>query len=270
VDRRRRTSTVGGGSLAVAAAFVAAFGGIGEWPRWPPVDSTQRLFFVVALAGLAGLIWGWTRERRSPWALRGGLLGLLLVLVLRAPLQNSWDLWQALAWLSGLFALGLAIGWSLDSSLGAGTGWRTAMLRLALLVGTAALLGLSGSVRLAQLLGAVACGAAVVELLAPRSGRRPWLPADSMVLSSVVFGLLLCGYFFAALAPLPAALVAAAWVLLGPATRRKGWWRGLALLPLAVALALAGFTVLTEEEDPYGDYGLAAAEAEGNFGAAGA
>lgn len=265
-DRRRRGSTVGGGSLALGAGFAAGFVAIGGWPRWPPVASTQRLFYLVVVAALLGLAWGWWKERRVPRLLRGTLLGLLLVLVLWAPLENTWDRGQAAAWLGVLFAVGLGIGWSLDSSLGGAPGWRPAVVRLALLGGTAVLLALSGSASLAQLLGATAGAAAVVEIVAPRSGRRPWLPADSMVLTTVVLGLLLAGYFFAALEPWPAALAAVAWLLVGPATRRAGWRLGLALLPLAIALALAGYTVVTEGDDPYGTYGAAlpAGEVRGN------
>jgi MFS family permease len=266
VDGRRRRTTVGGASLAVGAAFVATYVAIGGWPAWPPIESTQRLFYVVALAALAGLVWGWWRESGAPWVPRGVLLAMLLVLVLRAPLENTWNAGQAASWLGGLFAVGLVMGWSVDSSLGGAAGWRPALVRLALLAGTAALLGMSGSLRLAQLLGGVTCGAAVVEALAPRWGRRPWVRADSMVLTTVVLGLLLAGYFFAALEPWAAALAAAAWLLLGPATHGRRWRAALALLPLAAALALAGYAVLSEETDPYGDYGaLTTPAVEGNI-----
>ena len=47
--RSGRSSALSGGSLAVGAAFLSAYVAITGWPRFPPVESTQRLFFWVAV-----------------------------------------------------------------------------------------------------------------------------------------------------------------------------------------------------------------------------
>ena len=257
VDRRGRTSTVGGAALAVGTAFLTAFVAMTGWPRIPPVESTQRLFYLVALAAALGLAWGWLRQRAAPWLVRSALVGLLLSAMLRAPLEHTWSRGEAALWLAMLFVLGLGVGWAFEASFRPAEGRSdliAAAVRLTLLGGAAVLLGLSGTARLAQLMGAVACGALIIESLARLLARRPWLPADAMVPATAVFGLLLGGYFYASLEPWPAALLALAFVLLGVGKGRPAGWRLLPLLPLAVAGVLV-VTAFLAKEDPYDYYG---------------
>lgn len=254
-DRRRRSSTVGGGAAALGAALLSAHVAASGWPAWPPIDSTQRLFFVVALAAALGALRGWLREEGSPWWVRGGLVLLLLLGMLKTPLEHTWKGGEAVLWMALLFTAVLAAGRSLEADLTAPYGLAAALARLALPGGVAVLLGLSGTVRLAQLAGALACGVLVVEVAALRWRRRPWLPADAWVLAAALCGLLLGGYFYASLAALPAALGLLALLLPGLVARRRGAWRLVPLVPLAIALALATAAALGREDDPYGAYG---------------
>jgi hypothetical protein len=257
-DRRGRPSSAVGGALAVGVAFLSAFVAMTGWPRFPPVESTQRLFYLVALATAVGFVLGWLRQQKAPWWVRGAVVGLLLSLMLRAPLEHTWARGEAVLWLAALFALGLGFTWAFEASCrpaGGRSDLVAAAVRLALLGAAAVLLGLSGTARLAQLMGALACGVLVLELLARRLGRRPWLPADAMVPATAAFGLLLGGYFYASLEPWPAILLALAFVLLGVGVDRAAGWRCLPLVPLALAVALVVSAFLAREEDPYDYYG---------------
>lgn len=190
--RKNESSSRGGASLALAAAFLSAFVAMTGWPRLPPVGSTEWLFFLVVLAGIVGLEAGWRGRDRLPWVVRGVLLGFLLATMLQSKLTNAWSPLESALWLVGLFAAGMALAWALDAHLrldGERGDLRLALVRLALLGGTALVLGLSGSARLAQLAGALACGVFVVEVLARVLKRRPWLGGDAAVVSTAVSGL---------------------------------------------------------------------------------
>jgi hypothetical protein len=256
-DRGRAATTAAVGFLAGSVALTG-------WPRWPPVEAMQRLFFVVALA--AALAWFIDTGRRtlSLAVLRGVLTALQLVLLLQAPMQHSWSRGESAAWLAGLFLLGLGMHWSWGSSL-AREGDRpdrlAGVVRILLLCGIAALLGMSGSARLAQLAGALTCGAGVVEVGSRVLGRRPWSGGAALVLVTAALGLLLAGYFYAELATWPAILAVLSCLLLGVPLGRSPASRLLALAPLALAVGLAAHTLANEPEDPYarlfaaGDYG---------------
>ena len=178
--------------------------------------------------------------------------------MLRAPIEHTWSAAQATLWLGGLLVVGLGMIRAVEASFTLPDGraaLEAAGIRLAVLGGGAVVLGLSGTARLAQLMGAVACGALVVEVVALRLRRRPWLAGDAMVLVTAVFGLLLGGYFYAEVEPWPAVLMIAAVIFLGFGSRTAAAWRWVPLLPLVAALALVGWSFLHQEEDPYGDYG---------------
>jgi len=253
-DRRGRESTAGGGSLAIGAGFVAASAVMTGWPRWPPGDSTQRLFYVTAAAALVGLAWGWFKGRGTPWLVRGVVLGSLLVLMLKTPLEHKWSPGEAAARLAALMVVGLAVGWALEASL-ANAERRgrlvRAAVRLTLLTGMAVSLSFSGSARLGQLMGAVACAVFVVEVGGRLLGRRVWLPGDAMVLSTVACGLLLGGFFYATLDAWNACLLALSLLLLGLGVR-GGWAQWLPLLPCAIAVTRVALAFVNAP-DPY-DY----------------
>lgn len=251
-----RLKGVGGGQ-AVAAAFLVAFVGLTGWPRWPPVEATQRLFFLVGLAGLmtvVAAVLGRTLARPLRWA-----FGLAMVGLLTQPLrEHSWSSGESATWVIGLclvFVLveaAVAAG-TTDADEEGGTLVR-ALVLLALLGGTTLVLGLSGSARLAQLLGAVACGAAVAETAARLRGRAAWSGSDLPIVALVVSGLILCGYLYASLAAWPAVLGVAAFALVGLTTRGGLAWRLVPLVPLVIAVTLVVVAFLGREEDPYGNY----------------
>jgi hypothetical protein len=252
---RRRPAPLAAGP-AVAAAFLGAFVAMTGWPRWLPVEASQRLFFLVALAALLGLAWAWIRPAATTWIVRAVAVGVPLVLLLKTPLEYTWSTAQAALWLTGLLAAGLALLRALEARFDpdrSAPSLLAAAVLPALLGGTAVVLGLSASARLAQLAGALAVAVVVVEVVAKLLGRRPWIRGDALPVAVGVLGLLLIGYFYAQLEPLPALLLLAAYLLL--ALPGDAWWRRLVpLLPLIVALGLVIATEMQEEEDPYGDY----------------
>jgi len=262
---RRRPAPLAAGP-AVAAAFLAAFVAITGWPRWLPVEASQRLFFLIAVAALLGLAWTWIRPAAVAWIVRAVAVGVPLVLLLRAPLEHRWSTGQAALWLGGLLAAGLALLRALEARFDpdrSAPSLVAAAVLPALLGGTAVVLGLSASARLAQLAGALAVAVAVVELVAKVLGRRPWIRGDALPVAVGVLGLLLIGYFYAQVEALPALLLLAAYLLL--ALPGDAWWRRLVpLLPLAVALGLVIAAELQKEEDPYGDYYASVVAVPGN------
>ncbi len=263
-----------GAGLAVAGAFLTAFVGITNWPSWPPIDSTQRLFYLVILAALASLAASLLRQGRAPWLVRIALMGLLLTLILKSKIQHAWTKPQTALYLLPMLLLGLLLveAWAraLDSKTRADSGKGAtedragrllpAMVRLAILGGTAFALGLSGSARLGQLAGALACGATVVEALALLRHWRPWRQSDGLVVAVPLYGLLLIGYFYAELSHWAMGFLLLASLALWIPHDSK--LRSLApLLPLAVALSFVIYALVNKEEDPYDYYSQLTPEA---------
>lgn len=248
---RRERAAAG---LAAAVAFVSAYVAMTGWPSWPPIEATARLFFVVALAGLAALLMpasgGWPR-----WALRAVFSAVLLGLVLESVVRHRWTGAEAGLWLAGLFALALALDRAASYGLEARSRPKTAALvRLTVLGTVAASLGLSGSARLAQLAGAFACGVLVVEIFALFGERRGWTAGDGLVWTTTLLGLVLSGHYYAELGLLPAALLLAAVLAFALARKRHWAWTLLPLLPAAIAVTLVVVAFLGAPEDPYAGY----------------
>ncbi len=183
--------------------------------------------------------------------------GAVLGWVLESLWRHSWTTSQSVIWLSGLLLTGLALhaawGHSLAREGDRGDYW-AAFVRIALLSGLAALLGMSASARLAQLTGALTCGVGVVEVGSRVLGRKPWHGGAALVLTTATAGLLAAGYFYAEVATWPGLLTLAACLSLGLPLGGGSRSRLLTLVPLALALALAGWTFLNEPDDPYADY----------------
>jgi hypothetical protein len=271
--------------LAVSAALLACFVVASGWPRWLPVDATQRLFFLVGAAGLASLVVGALRSAQAHRLARALIYAALLPLLLRGPIQHAWTGYRALLWLAVLWLAALLAGWAVARSLApaedsaesagalaehggpvrrrkiAGAG----AIRLAVLIAGAVCLGLSGSARLGLLLLALACGVAVIDALALAEGRSRWRRADELVLSTSFLGLLLLGHFYSELAVWPALLLWAALALLAPYPSVSPLRRLLPLLPAAVAtgLVLGAFLDRAEDLSPYGDYQVAHSDDSG-------
>ena len=253
-----------GGALPLGLSFVAAYVAIAGWPRWMPVEATQRLFFFIVLAALLS-----APLRRLNSGARLAAVFVLATpataLLLQAQIQHRWSGAQSAVWILALGALSvvLAAAWTQATQVAVSsrdTGphpsvWHDAVLHAALIGSAALALGLTGSAFLGQMMGAVAIGCLVVGI-AQCLGNKVWHPADGLVWLLSAGGLVLLGFFYSELGGLPAILLTASLVLLaghhpGSSVPRKM----LILLPALVAAALAVYGVVTAPPDPYAGYG---------------
>jgi hypothetical protein len=240
---------------SVAAGFVAAFVAVSGWPRWPPVEATQRLSLLAAALVLLALL---LARLENPRVRLGAALVLAAVLLgglLQSPMQHSWTPLQSALWLTGLAAWLLGLSWALGASFERPT-WNLghSMVRLSVMGGIALSLGLSESFRLGQIAGAVACCMLVVEFATWLSPRYAWTSSDGLVVTLIVGGMVLVGYFFSALEAWPAVLLSLAILLLALPNEERRWFVLTPLVPLALALGLVITTYLSKEDDPYGEY----------------
>ncbi len=246
--------------LALAAAFVASFLAMTGWPRWFPVEASQRLFFLVGLAGLVSV----AAERiAAPWlrhATTALLLGLTFAGVLETPIRHTWSGIQSVAALGavGAFGFAAAAAWGRHTAATDHALLRSAV-RVAVVTAVSVSLGLSGTARMAQLCGALAAAVTVVELyglvLARRGapGAERWRAAHAPVPVLILLGLLLIGHFYAELQLAPALLLGAALLLLG-APGPRTWTLLAPLVAGGIALGLVTSTFLQQPDDPYGGY----------------
>jgi hypothetical protein len=167
-------------------------------------------------------------------------------------LEHSWEPQAAVVWLAALGLATLAVVRVLGSSLEKGGGGLTTLVRLVVLGGIALLLGLSDSLRLAQLAGGLTCAVAVVDLVVLR-GRARWDRADALVVTISLGGLMLTSYFYAGLDPWSAGLAVLALLALGLSHSESRWLQLAPLVPILLALALSLVSLLSAG-DPYDDY----------------
>jgi len=265
-SREPRGSGAYAGALAIALAYLAAFAAIVGSPAslLPGSERTPSgldwLFWLVALFAL-----GFAFEARCPrrWiVVPRAVAGALLVEgVLRNTFRREWSGLTDVAWLLGLVALLLVPWWSLERLARKRPGASAPLVLWASAASLAGVAGLSGSVKLAQLSGAVAAalGAAVVLSW--------WRPRVSLsgggvaVALLVLFGLGLNAHFYSYTTATDVLLLAAGPVmpllmslpgLPRLAGGRAAWVTlGLAAVPLGIALVRA---LLAYEPDPYAGY----------------
>jgi hypothetical protein len=263
--RSQRTPAGGewGGPLALGAGFAAGYLALFGRPPFPPIDSTDWLFFLAVLLAVSGVIDGlW----RLPGWLRcvvGLAVAALTVTSLLSPLvRNTWGPAEGAAWLAALAAIVWLVWSSLDALAGR-DGNDSLVLQLVAVSGMASLvLMLSGSLKLAQLGGAqtAALGASLLVSLVSRSRgfARGAIPVF-VVLSS---GLMISGHFFASLTAANALLLGAApllcWIDQIPTVHNLRRWQRVVvrtiavLIPCLAALAIAVVDFIRAMPD-YGD-----------------
>lgn len=229
-------------ATGIAAGYCVGHLSISGAQSFPPVESTQWLFYLVAVsAGLGTLEGLWRAPPWLTWALRSILVGALLWFTLRPLAQHSWSAPRSALWFSAL-AAGTILFWaSLDRFILRGD----FQLFLFTIIATAGAAGavfvLSGSARLSQL--ALAVAAVVVGSFVATPRQAPFLVrAMAPVLVTISLGLWLNGYFYTEVGALGSASLAlaplGAWIAFMPRVARLGAIRSRLVGLGAVALIL--------------------------------
>lgn len=221
--------------LAFAAGVVAALVAARGVPHWPPADTLDWLGPLVALAAVAGIGVDAARGRGRVVVHVASALALALLasrLLLVPPGADP-----SFAWLWAALGLGVLWTWTTISRAAPAPGWHGAWAGAA--AGSAAVLALSGSALLAQVLGAIAVLAGGLALLGFRRdlARVPAGAAGPLVLA--YGGVLAYAWAFteAPRGALALAFFAPTASLMGLAVRRP--WLAL-LVTTLVAAAVAG------------------------------
>ncbi len=255
-----------GGAAALALAFASALVAMNGWPRMPPVEATQRLFVFVLLA-LALSYFVRKLSDGKQLATTFVLALPVLAFLLESQIEHRWSTLASVIWILSLAAVGVLLAWGWSTSIvrasvetapkGSDPLWAAAIRPT--LLGLAALcLGLSGSALLGQLMGALAAATATVEAWQLLKKEQVWLKADALVWTVASGGLIANTFFYAELAPIPAALLVLGFTLL--ARNRSGapaLFRLACLLPILVAagLVIQGELQQARGGDDYYDYG---------------
>lgn len=276
---RRRFGTMRfvprGGELSLCVAFLAAFVALTSWPRFLPVEATQRLFFFVVLSLVLSCM-----VRRLPHHLRLMAVWVFSLpttaLLLQAQIEYRWSAPASVLWVASIATMAVLIAWSWTRSLQTepkttvvvrsdpSTSFNPSALsysrweagiRPALLGGTALCLGLSGSALLGQLMGALAVAAATIEAWQIFRHEPVWRKSDALSWTTPVGGLILIASFYADLAPVPAALLIASFLLLGCNHETTSTTvRFACLVPLVIAMTLVMWAELNQGNDEYDEY----------------
>lgn len=246
---------------ALALGFVLGFGRLFElWaPPFPPVDSTQWIFYLLPL----GALWGAIQSNKQlptwlVWASRLGLSGLGQALAL-SPLRESAGPQSWLLWSVGLALLAAVLWAGLDRQAQiSGTGWQI-LTGAGVAAALGGLLMLGHSVVLSQQALILSGLLGLVFLLGLLQKRENWNGVWGIPLMGMAL-LASGGRFFADLSPAVLLLVPA---LLTPLLSESKWlaakpeWlrRGLPLVLSIVLCALAvGGVFLSQPPDTSGGY----------------
>lgn len=254
---RRRAPLAGGiwsGATALSIGYVTGHIGVAGLPPFPPTEATQWLAYL-ALAGMAlGLVDA--LYQKNPAWLRWGLRLLLAAATVWLPLRPVVEYtWGPAKGVGGMVALGIALlaFWTQLEALaerqpGAG-------LPLLLFIVTAAssvMLLVSGSALLGQLCGALAAAIGASWVVAWESPMFSLSRGARPVVSVLLGGLWLNGYFYAD-TPLTSVLLMAlslmaAWVGQVERVQRLAPWQanlarvGAVLVPTVLAVILAAIS----------------------------
>lgn len=249
--RRKDSPPVGrwGGALALSAGYAVGHVALTGWQPFPPTEVTHWLLYFALAAMAVGLLDALWRE--PAWLRWGGrllLAGAVVWLLLRPIIEYTWGSAQGAAWIVGL-GLALLAFWAGLEALSERLS--TASLSLILLIvtaGSSVVLLLSGSALLSQLGGAAAATLGACLVVAGRSPTLSLARGAVCVVSVLLAGLWLNGYFYAE-APLTSVLLVAlsptaAWVGQVERVRRLAPWQA-NLVRVAVVLVPVALAVVT-------------------------
>jgi hypothetical protein len=147
------------GSIAAGAGFLAGFAGILGLPGFPPHDSTQGLFYGIAVSSAAGagLVFA---TAMWAWLMRAVAAAAVLAFAARAPIVNLWSIAESAFWLTAFVAGTLAAWGAVEAHSRRAPGLSPAIQLFLIATAAAVVLVTSGSAKLGQLAGALAACAA--------------------------------------------------------------------------------------------------------------
>jgi hypothetical protein len=235
-------------ALALAIGYAGGHAMTTGWPPFPAAEATQWLPYF----GLAAMCLGTLDALLKPPRILRAVIWILfcaalLRLLLTPKFQYGWSLAEGVIWITGLAAIMLVLGGSLDVAAPRRTSVSSLLILTIVAFGTGAALMLSGSMLLAQLamvFGTALGAILLVAFLLPQSSQgRGVVPVAVALLMS----LWLSGYFYAELPSASALLLAAAplpALLLISLSERKRFSLGELVIQAAVVVALVGIAVL--------------------------
>ncbi|HEY3246613.1 MAG TPA: hypothetical protein VGM03_24980 [Phycisphaerae bacterium] len=238
-------------ALALGVGLLAGHIAIYGIPQYPPREPGPRLFYLIAAASVLGLLeTAWRAPLAMRWGMRVALTGTTVWLLLR-PVMDL-DSTRAMVWPLALTVALLGAWWSIDALVARAQGPSLPLALLVTLACAAPTLLLSGSVRFAQLGGALAT-ALVVFAFAAWLWPEMTLTGATAVFVIAYYGLILCGRFYAYLPTSSSLLLAvappAAWAGELRWVRRAAWAPPLVRVLAAAIPAAAALVIVLRESD---------------------
>ena len=186
--------------LALGLGYLVGHLGVGGTPPWPPVTSTQSLFYLVVAALIAAVTLARVKALWLRSAVRLLLLAGILGLILRAMVRYQWQPLEAALWLVGLATFTWLL-WSAHlRSLERGRSRAQPLAWCLSLSACGVALVLAHSALLAQLSFVLVAVVASVYAVTLREPESPRLSLAVPVLLTIQVSLLLSGTFYADLA----------------------------------------------------------------------
>jgi hypothetical protein len=239
-----------GVAVGLGLGYLLGQFGILGWPDFPPIGATDRVFWLVLLGIVLGVIEvSWMLSGWVTWSIRGFFGLLLIASLLVSRVENRWSVTEATVWFSAVWAAVMLSWWNLEAQAArlSGPGW---LIPLGLISsGWAIAQLLAGSPLLGQLEGVLA---SVLLGALTTVGLRPGLALSKggpVIALTILAGLALTGYFeFKLPGPVVSLLCLAPWApwidRIGVIRRRSYWTRAsirflAVLLMVGLALVLA-------------------------------
>lgn len=243
--RSRMTETGSGWLIAVAlcSGYIAGYLGLEGVPPFPPREGVHYLCYLAGIGLIAGGFW-----HLSTWGrvLTQAALAIAIPrLLLNSTFKYTWGQLEGILWWAGL-AIALFIFWTLvqQSFTALPAGGASPFVYFGLSGGTAVVLAVSGTLRVAQhagILVAIFAAVWILTLILQRGSEERWrvFPGGASAgIALLLSGLWMNGYFYEEVPAASAVLLAIA-LPAGPTKRSLFFQIGLIALPVIAAMVIA-------------------------------